>query len=67
MATPNPALESRANKKPYIWVLTVVTYALVIVSVVGAAWAYRYFLDKARREQHNTRPVGEELRPQRAR
>ena len=53
MQDPAPQPEtSLSGKKPHIWLLTIVTYALVVGLTVFAWWAYHYFDEKAHREQH---------------
>ena len=49
---PAPAPSNIPGKKTHIWMLTVITYALVIILTWFAWWSYHYFADKARREQH---------------
>jgi hypothetical protein len=58
MPQPEPAPASKVpEKKMHLWLLTVVTYSLVIILTVFAWWAYHYLDEKAHREQHPGKPL----------
>lgn len=47
----SPQAPKLPQKKTHLWMLTIVTYSLVILMTIASIWAYYYMDAKVRRER----------------